>query len=253
MLKKLSKLLVATAITGLVLFASSIPTLAAAKHNVTFVYGTKVYTQAVEDGGTVLPPADTYVPGYTFNGWVGSSVNVKSDVTILGAYTKDAPVATPAPATTTNWVNHHNHWCTPFCYGNLVRFVDGLTGVTYNVQMVGYGHYPVEPAVPKHEGYHFAGYGGDFTPVNSERTFVAIFHKDGDCECAARERMEAEKIAEQQRIALAKQIEAAEQAAALERIAMDKQLEEARVAEAMAKAEAERQAEIARMIAASGG
>ena len=71
---------------------------AATKHNVTYVYGTKMVTVQVKHGQNAPVPTDTYVPGYQFTSWVGNAANVTEDRVILGAYTKDATVAAPVAA-----------------------------------------------------------------------------------------------------------------------------------------------------------
>lgn len=240
-LNKITKLLVATAIVGTVFIATAIPTFAASKHNVTFVYGTKVYSVTAKDGETVVPPVDTYVPGYVFAGWVGSSINVKSDVTILGAYVP----ATPAPAP----VTYYNP-CYPYFRGgatNEVYFMDGLTRQIYNTQVVDFGRSAKEPERPVHEGYHFAGYDGDFICVTNVRTIVAVYHKDNsNCECTMKERIDAEEKANQERIRQIQQQEEAERQAMLERVRQEEQAEQEMLRQLREKEEAERQAELER-------
>ena len=241
-LNKLSKLFVATAIAGFVLVATAIPTFAAAKHNVSFIYGTKIYTTSVKDGGTVAPPVDTYVPGYIFAGWVGSSINVKSDVTILGAYVPVAPTPAPTPV-----YNNPSYTGNRGGSTNEVRFLDNYTGQIYNIQIVDFGKSAKEPEIPKHEGYHFAGYDGDFICVTNIRTIVAKFHRDNsDCECGMYDRIEAQKKAEQERMNQIRAQEEAERQAMLERVAQEKQAEEEMLRQLREKEEAERQAELER-------
>ena len=122
---KCSKIIISTLVAVNVFMATAVPTFAAGnKHTVTFMYGTKVYQTVVDDGCTALPPTDTYVPGYIFAGWVGQTTNVKSDMTILGAYAKveDQAPAQQAPATSTEYYD--------------VKFVDGLTGAQYYSERV---------------------------------------------------------------------------------------------------------------------
>lgn len=166
MLKRISKLVVALTICVSMVLGVSIYTKADVTHKVTFLYGTKAYSVDVPDGCSALPPTDTYVPGYNFMGWVGSFINVKSDITVLGAYDKvatPAPTPTPAPAQQKTYE---------------VRFVDSLTGAQYYHQTVSEGAYANPPEVPYHPGYHFEGYDGSFTNVNSDRTIYVKYGWD---------------------------------------------------------------------------
>lgn len=164
--KRISKTLTALATAVAVLGATAIPTFAAVKHNVTFMYGAKVYTVAVEDGCNATPPTDTYVPGYIFSGWVGNATNVKSDQIILGAYVKvDQPAPTPTPAPQQ-------------CKTYEVRFVDSLTGNEYYRQTVSEGADANPPEVPHHDGYHFEQYDGCYFNVDSDRTITALYELD---------------------------------------------------------------------------
>lgn len=166
--KKITKTVVAMMCAAAVFVSTAVPTFAAAKHTVTFLYGTKSYQVVVDDGCTALPPTDTYVPGYIFAGWVGNATNVKSDITILGAYTKivdpqPAPQSQPAPSSSNTYT---------------VRFVDTITGAEYYRQTVSEGADANPPDVPHHDGYHYEGYDGDFTHVTSDRTIYVRYGWD---------------------------------------------------------------------------
>lgn len=172
-IKKLIKIFVAFNVAVAILLGLSVPTLAAQKHKVTFIYGTKSYVAVVDEGCTALPPTDTYVPGYVFMGWVGNSTNVKSDLTILGAYSRvdtPAPIPAPAPTPAPALPQQSRTYC--------VKFVDSLTGGTYWNQTVSEGADANPPEVPYHTGYHFDGYDGTFTNVHSDRTIYARYGRD---------------------------------------------------------------------------
>lgn len=242
-LNKLSKLLVATAVTGFVLFTLSIPAFAATKHNVSFIYGTKIYTTSVKDGGTVAPPVDTFVPGYIFAGWVGSSVNVKSDVVILGAYVPVAQIATPAPAVVYNNSSSNGGGSST----NEVKFVENVFHREYSIQTVEYGRSAKEPAKPQIEGYHFVRYDGDFICVTGYRTIVAVYHRNNsNCECEMKERRESEEQAEQRRLQELRDREEVERQEMLERVRKEEEAEQEMLRQLREREEAERQAELER-------
>lgn len=173
LLKKISKTVVALSTTVAVLAATAMPTFAAAKHTVTFIYGTNVTKVVVDDGCNAVPPTNTYVPGYNFLGWVGNATNVKSDITILGAYAQaaptPAPAPAPAPAANCSYVTYH------------VRFVDTLTGAEYYNQTVSDGANANPPEVPYHPGYHFNGYNGNYENVHSDTTIYTMYEMDNSC------------------------------------------------------------------------
>lgn len=171
--KRISKVVAALLTVAVVLANTAMPTLAAAKHKVTFLYGTKSYSVMVDNGCSTLPPTDTYVPGYIFAGWVGNATNVTEDRTILGAYTKvdtPAPAPAPAPAPTQDPCANTYH----------VNFVDTITGATYYSQTVSEGADANPPEVPHHDGYHFEYYDGSFTNVTSDRTIYVYYGRDLD-------------------------------------------------------------------------
>lgn len=150
--KRISAVFFAVAIMIVTLAVSAETVNAAGFHAVTFLYGAKAYTTVVADGGYAVPPTDTYVPGYTFLGWVGDYTNVKEDRTILGAY---APVC----AVTTH----------------TVKFIDGLTGETYFKQEVQHGFAACPPVPPCHPGFVFVGYEGTYNEVTCSRTIIAKY------------------------------------------------------------------------------
>ena len=165
---KFSKAFIAMIVTVNLLVLTAVPVLAdGSKHTVTFIYGTKMYQTVVEDGCTALPPTDTYVPGYIFTGWAGDTTNIKSDMTILGAYIKvDAPAPAPAPVQDPT-VQYYD-----------VKFVDGLTGAEYYSERVPEGGTCNPPEVPHHDGYHFDHYDGSYDNVCYCHTVTAIYDQD---------------------------------------------------------------------------
>lgn len=171
-IKKFSKAILATAVAACVLSTTAIPTFAAGKHTVTFMYGTKCVQQVVDDGCNALPPTDTYAPGFVFTGWVGNTVNVKCDSIVYGSYVKvpTQPVA-PAPVIQPSVPN-----ICPTTYQ--VVFKDGLTGAEFYHQTVSAGADATGPEVPHHDGYHFDHFDGSFTNVTSDRTITAIYEMD---------------------------------------------------------------------------
>lgn len=237
---KISKVLVVSAIVGFITFTTAIPTFAAAKHNVSFIYGTNIYSTSVNDGGTVMPPVDTFVPGYVFAGWVGSSINVKTDTIILGAYVPIAPISVSTPVVNNTSSNKGGQF-------NEVRFLDTVTNTIYNTQIVEFGKSAKEPELPKHDGYHFARYDGDFICVTDVRTIVAVYHRNNsDCECGMYERIEAQKRAEQERMRIIREQEEAERQAMLRRVEQEIQAEQEMLRQLREKEEAERLAELER-------
>ncbi len=85
----LKKAVIAALAAVFVLTLSANDTSAAAKHNVTFIYGNKSVTVQVNHGANAPIPTDTAVDGYTFTSWIGSAANVTEDRVILGAYVKN--------------------------------------------------------------------------------------------------------------------------------------------------------------------
>lgn len=167
-IRRIAKSILALSIVAAMVVGYTVPAKAAAKHTVTFLYGTKQYVTTVEDGCNAAPPTDTYVPGYIFAGWAGNATNVKSDLVICAAYIKvDDPA--PAPATPAQ---------TPQTKTYTVTFVDSLTGVEYWHQTVSEGANANPPEVPHHDGYHFDRYDGDYTNVTSDRRISALYGMD---------------------------------------------------------------------------
>lgn len=153
-------------------------------HNVAFIYGAKQVIVQVEHGKNAEVPKDTYVPGFSFIGWVGNATNVTEDRVILGGYmpagytnfqtTDSLPVpviSTPDPAQDP----------TQSC-GNTYRvsFVDGITGDEYYGQTVSEGADANPPEVPHHDGYHFEYYDGSYTGITSDCTITACYEEDED-------------------------------------------------------------------------
>lgn len=159
------KLTVSFILTLLLVFVFALPVFGAAKHTVTFHYGTKVTKVTVDHGGHAVLPTDTAVPGYIFVGWVGNAENVTEDRDILGAYTKvDTPMVTTNPS--------------PEEKTYTVKFVDGLTNAVYYNATVKAGEDVYPPEVPHHEGWHFDYYDGSYQKVDSDRTVTVHYAED---------------------------------------------------------------------------
>lgn len=164
-MRKMSKIITSLIMTIALTVLLVVPVFAGTKHTVTFKYNVKTVQYTVEHGCSVLPPTDTYYPGYIFLGWTGDATNVTEDRIILGAYSKvDAIPATAQPQKDDKTY--------------IVKFVDGLTDGVYFTQevMAGKDANPVD--VPYHTGWHFARYEGNYQCVDSDRTITAIYEED---------------------------------------------------------------------------
>ena len=173
---------------ALALGGSATYTEAAAKHNVTYIYGTKMTTVQVSHGQNAPVPMDTYVPGYQFLSWVGNTMNVTEDRIILGDYAKDAPVASVATVQHyTNKVNSNKsaQWPEWWSTINLPKGVPGKTcavhwfnewtGELWKTDIVPYGSSLPTPEYPCISGYDFAGWDGDWTNITEDRAIGACY------------------------------------------------------------------------------
>lgn len=165
---------------------------AATKHNVTYVYGTKMVTVQVKHGQNAPVPTDTYVPGYQFTSWVGNAANVTEDRVILGAYTKDATVAAPVAASmVSDYTKKFNSnksakWPEWWATLNLPKGVPGKTcalhwfnewtGELWKTDIIPYGSSMPTPPDPCLSGYDFAGWEGDWTNVTEDRAIGACYY-----------------------------------------------------------------------------
>lgn len=186
----IKKRITALITTFTLIVATSVPVLAAGPvHTVTFVYGAKQCVVPVEHGKNVKPPTDTYVPGYSFIGWLGNAHKVTEDRIILGSYmpagytnfqvTHTGPVMIPTPAVPATPVpTPATPDPAPISNTYRVHFVDGLTGEEYYGQTVSEGADANPPEVPHHDGYHFECYDGSYTGVTSECTVTARYEED---------------------------------------------------------------------------
>ncbi len=167
----------------------TIDTYAAVKHNVTYIYGTKMTTVTVDHGQNAPVPADTYVPGYQFVAWVGNAANVTEDRIILGGYMKDAPVSPIATVPVyTKKVNSNKSapWPEWWSTINLPKGVPGKTcavhwynewnGELWKTDIIPYGSSLPTPADPCLSGYDFAGWEGDWTNVTEDRAIGACYY-----------------------------------------------------------------------------
>lgn len=177
-------------IVSIMLMFCTVKVQAAAVHNVTFQYGSKTYVTQVADGGTAIPPTDTYVPGYVFSGWVGNATNVKSDVVIIGAYIKTDAVTTnySEPANTQyNYKVNSNVSAPAINAGGLkqgvagqycaVHWYNGVTGQIIRDDLIPYGTSVANIPDPSFSGYDFTGWEGSWENVTSDRYIKAWYFK----------------------------------------------------------------------------
>ena len=163
-MRKTSKIATSLILTVALTVLLTVPAFAATKHTVTFKYNVKSVSFTVEHGCSILPPTDTYYPGYIFLGWTGDSTRVTEDRVILGAYSKVDSV----PETT---VKETDKTYT-------VKFVDGLTNGVYYTQTVIAGEDANPVDVPYHTGWHFDHYEGNYQCIDSDRTITAHYSED---------------------------------------------------------------------------
>lgn len=179
--EKLSKIIATVAITAGIVLTVTVPAFAAGKHTVTFMYGTKTYQTTVDDGCDVIPPSDTYVPGYVFTGWAGSIKNIKSDMIIMGSYVQvpqQVLQAQAAAAAQQAQIQVAPVTVPDYTVGYNVQFVDGLTNEVVWNQRVSAGADATPPEIPHHDGYHFDRFDGSFTKVTSDRRITILYDHD---------------------------------------------------------------------------
>ena len=172
-------------------------------HIVTFMYGTKTEKIEVDDGDTVIPPDDTFVPGYVFVGWTDSLKKIKSDKVICGIYNKTTgmvanPLMTKAYVTSISTYSYASgkkytnnlsagwpvSWKTK--YEDLlvgeegktcaVHWYNGLTGELWKTDLVEYGTSLAGPINdPCVNGYTFVGWDGSWQNITEDRCISAQF------------------------------------------------------------------------------
>lgn len=175
------------AMVGLCAVLLTVPAQAKAKHTVTFIYGTKVNTQQVPDGGNAVVPVDTGIVGYTFLGWTDSCMNVKSDKLILGMYVNNTPYAA-ATNSTSNVKKINDNKSAPFLpwwdgtkgvpgVTCVVRWYNGHNNELWKTQVVPYGTSLPDPADPCIDGYDFVGWEGSWKNITEDRAIKAWYYR----------------------------------------------------------------------------
>lgn len=173
-------------------------------HTVTFMYGTKTQKIVVNDGEDVIPPTDTFFPGFVFIGWTDNLKKVKQDRLVYGAYSKTSGmVANPLQTTayvssliTQNYASGKRYnsnlsagWPTIWDskYPNLiegeegktcaVHWYNGLDGTLWKTDLVQYGTSLAVPINdPYIDGYTFAGWEGSWQNITEDRCIAAHFN-----------------------------------------------------------------------------
>ncbi len=159
---------------------------AKAKHTVTFLYGTKMNTQQVPDGGNAVVPTDTGIVGYTFLGWTDSCMNVKSDKLILGMYTNNTPYAAATNASS-NVKKVNDNTSAPFLpwwdgtkgvpgVTCVVRWYNGHNNELWKTEVVPYGSSLPDPADPCIQGMEFVGWEGSWKNITEDRAIKAYYY-----------------------------------------------------------------------------
>ncbi|MBO4902532.1 MAG: hypothetical protein J5518_07045 [Lachnospiraceae bacterium] len=175
------------ALAGLVAVLFTVPAEAKAKHTVTFLYGTKMNTQIVPDGGNAIVPIDTGVEGFTFLGWTDSCMNVKTDKLILGMYVNNTPYA-PATNSTTTIKKVNDNTSAPFLpwwdgtkgvpgVTCVVRWYNGHNNELWKTEVVPYGSSLPDPADPCIAGYDFVGWEGSWKNITEDRAIKAWYYR----------------------------------------------------------------------------
>ena len=187
------------AVSAITVFAGGSDVFAKVMHNVTYIYGAKSVTVAVEHGKNAPVPTDTAVPGFVFNSWVGSAANVTEDRVILGAYTMigaaPAAVAAQTPAIAHTYtsnvkkVNNNKTAPWPEWWKDLnlpkgepgktcaVHWYNGHNGELWKTDIVPYGASLPTPDHPCISGYDFVGWEGDWTNVTEDRAIRAWYYE----------------------------------------------------------------------------
>ena len=208
----IKKLLTFTAVcAATVCLVGNVDVYAAVTHTVTYIYGSKTTPYVVEHGQTAPIPTDTYVPGFTFVGWVGSAFNVTEDRIILGAYNPAAdnkdqrnfrvptsfsdqtqyPVNTYAlgiPAQTPTYKFNDNisapapEWRKDLDMPKgvpgvtcAVHWYNGWNGEYWKTDIVPYGGTCPDPGNPCIAGFEFVGWEGSWENVTEDRNIRAWY------------------------------------------------------------------------------
>lgn len=157
-------------------------------HNVTFIYGTTSEVVQVADGQAAIPPANTYVPGFTFVGWNTDISCITSDITVLGSYINNSTINTSVLQTSgSNCAAHVNGNITAptpnipglkvgipgqFC---AVHWYNGWTGQLIRDDLIPYGTTISNIPDPTTEGFEFTGWEGDWNAVTEDRSIKAWY------------------------------------------------------------------------------
>ena len=175
------------ALAGLCVLIMTVNVEAKTKHTVTFMYGTKMNTQQVVDGGNAVIPTDTAVNGFTFLGWTDSAFNVKTDKLILGMYTNNTPYAASTNSTSTVKKVNDNTSAPflPWWDGTkgvpgvtcVVRWYNGSTNELWKTEVVPYGSSLPDPTDPCIEGLEFVGWEGSWKNITEDRAIRAWYYR----------------------------------------------------------------------------
>lgn len=115
---------------------------------------------AVNSTGSTTPPAPPVHEGYAFAGWVGNYTQVTADSTVVARYASD-----------------------PRGTGIVVSFVDPRNNneiiKAEAVSAGGTATPPAEADVPKHDGYTFVGWTGNYSNVIASTTVQARYMAEG--------------------------------------------------------------------------
>ena len=164
-----------------------VPAQAKAKHTVTFMYGTKVNTQVVPDGGNAIVPIDTGVEGFTFLGWTDSCMNVRADKLILGMYVSNTPYAT-ATNSMSSVKKINDNTSAPFLpwwdgtkgvpgVTCVVRWYNGHNNELWKTEVVPYGSSLPDPEDPCMDHLEFVGWEGSWKNITEDRAIKAWYYE----------------------------------------------------------------------------
>lgn len=175
------------ALAGLCVLIMTVNVEAKTKHTVTFMYGTKMNTQQVVDGGNAVIPTDTAVNGFTFLGWTDSAFNVKADKLILGMYTNNTPYAASTNSSSSIKKVNDNTSAPflPWWDGTkgvpgvtcVVRWYNGNNNEIWKTEVVPYGSSLPDPVDPCIEGLEFIGWEGSWKNITEDRAIRAWYFK----------------------------------------------------------------------------
>ena len=175
------------ALAGLCVLIMTVNVEAKTKHTVTFMYGTKMNTQQVVDGGNAVIPTDTAVNGFTFLGWTDSAFNVKTDKLILGMYTNNTPYAASTNSSSSIKKVNDNTSAPfmPWWDGTkgvpgvtcVVRWYNGSTNELWKTEVVPYGSSLPDPVDPCFDHLEFVGWEGSWKNITEDRAIRAWYFK----------------------------------------------------------------------------